>query len=121
MEARLSGGTPNVVIGRINPKDLNEDTYEYYCRLYLIERIYEIIPATSEIEYKHVAKIINSIDTILFKNLYVETNKILLLNQIYSLFMQLSNEEISRVFLYERITHLASYDPAVNTEDKYNV
>ena len=39
--------------------------------------------------------------------------KILLLNQIYALFMEATNEEISKEFLYEKISHIASYDPAL--------
>lgn len=121
MEARLTGGTPNVLTGRINPKELNEVTFKYYCRLYLIEKIYEVIPSTSQVQYKDVANIINSINTVLFEELNKETNVILLLNQIYSMFLSITNEELSRVFLYEKIKHIASYDPAINTEDKYNV
>lgn len=116
MEVRLTGGNtkPNTVTGRVNPAELTPETYEYYCRLYLIERIYEEIPITSVLEYGHVAKLINSISSTLFKNLQLETNKILLLNKIYSLFRSASNEEISREFLYEKMVHLASCDPYLN-------
>ena len=116
MQIRLTGGTPNTTIGRINPKELTPETFEYYCRLYLIERIYEVIPVTSEIQYGNVCNLINSVDSILFNNLQIETNKILLLNQIYALFMQLSNEALSREFLYEKVSHLASYDPVLYKE-----
>ena len=113
MEARLTGGVPNVSTGVVNPKELTPDTFKYYCRLYLIERIYEVIPVTSMIEYGHITKLIYCVDPILFKNLHLETNKILLLNEIYCLFMENTNQELSRQFLYEKISHLASYDPAL--------
>ena len=113
MEVKLTGGTQ--MIGKVNPRDLTPETYEYYCRLYLIERIYEVIPVTSEIEYRHVAKIINAIDPVLFRNLNVETNRILLLNEIYSRFMTNTDEQLSREFLYDKVAHIASYDPALYT------
>ena len=112
MEARLTGGSPSgVTTGGINPRDLTPETYKYYCRLYLIEHISKVIPSTSNIEYGHVAKAINCIDPVLFENLHLETMKILLLNQIYALFMQAANQEISKEFLYEKISHIASYNP----------
>ena len=115
MEVRLVGGQS--VINGVNPRELTSDTYHYYCRLYLIEKIYEVIPVTSEIEYGHITKLINCIDPVLFKNLYLETNKLLLLNQIYALFMEATNESISREFLYEKMVHLANYDPALYQEE----
>ena len=97
-------------------------SYEAYLkRLYLIEKIYEVIPSTSMVQYKDVANIINSINSVLFEELDKETNVVLLINQIYSMFLSITNEELSRVFLYEKVKHLASYDPVVNTEEKYNV
>ena len=124
MEARLAGrvltpaqtpnGTPtNNGMGGVNPRELTPDKYEYYCRLYLIERIYSVIPGTSGLTYGCVAKLINSIDPILFEDLHLETSKLLLLNEIYSSFMSASNEEISREFLYNHVCHIASYDPAL--------
>jgi hypothetical protein len=120
MEARLTGrvATPTATstnngVGGVNPRELTPETYEHYCRLYLIERIYEVIPGTSTTSYGNVAKLINCIDPILFENLNLETNKLLLLNKIYSLFMSASNEEISREFLYKQVSHIASYDPAL--------
>ena len=86
MEARLSRGPVKVQNGvsvsRVNPKELTPETYEHYCRLYLIENIYETIHSTSCLDYGCVSKLINSIDPILFKNLNLETNKLLLLNKI---------------------------------------
>ena len=115
MEARLTGGQTagGVTTSGINPRELTPDTYQYYCRLYLIEHIAKVIPSTSFTEYGHVAKLINCIDPVLFRNLQSETMKILLLNQIYALFMESTNEEISKEFLYEKISHIANYDPAL--------
>ena len=118
MEAKLTGRTTETtMLGKVNPRELNETTYYYYCTLYLTERIYEVIPVTSDIQYGDVAKLINAINPELFERLYVETNKVILLNQIYSLFMQASNEELSREFLYNHVTHLSKYDPELY-EDK---
>lgn len=127
MQVKLTGGLsmptpqtmnntiviPNNGMSRVNPKELTPEKYEYYCRLYLIENIYSIIPSMSSLTYGCVAKLINCIDPILFEGLNVETNKLLLLNEIYSLFMSASNEEISREFLYEQVTHISKYDPAL--------
>lgn len=118
MEVRLNAPQTKEVSGRINPKELTPDTFPFYCRLYLIENIYKVIPATSEIEYKHVSQLIHCISPILFKNLKCETNKILLLNEIYSLFMELSNEAFSREFLYGLVTHIASYDPELYYQEE---
>lgn len=114
MEARLSGGKTHVSTTGINPADLTPDTYEYYCRMFLIERIYEIIPIVSNIQYGDVSRLINRVDSILFKDLHLETNKILLLNRIYCLFMESTNQMISKEFLYEKVSHIAKYDPALN-------
>ena len=92
----------------INPKDLTKETYYVYCRLYLIQKIHDVIPISSLIEYRHIATLINGIDPFLFMNLHIETNKILLLNHIYSMFMSL-NAELSKEFLYDIMVHLASY------------
>ena len=111
MEVSLSG-TSNSFAGKINPKELTEDTYEYYCRLFLIERINEVIPITSEVQYRHIVKIIHSVNPILFEKLHLETNKILLLNEIYSKFMMVTNEELSREYLYKQMVALADVDPS---------
>lgn len=113
MEARLTGGTQNQVTGGVNPRELTPETYQYYCRLFIIKRIFEVVPPTSLIEYGHISKLINSIDPVLFKNLQLETNKILLLNEIYSTFMEALNFPLSEAFLYEKISHIASYDPVL--------
>jgi hypothetical protein len=99
----------------VNPAELNEETYDEYCRLYLIEKIYGAIPVTSPVGYKHVAKLINCIHPSLFKNLQTETAKLILLNKIYSLFMQL-DVELYRAFLYEQVTHISKYDPLLYRE-----
>lgn len=111
MEARLTTATTQQ--HGVNPRELTPETYQYYCRLYLIKRIFEVIPAGSMIEYGHVSKLVNCIDPILFQNLQLETNKIILLNEIYSTFMEALNQPIDEAFLYQHITHVASYDPAL--------
>lgn len=112
METKLTGGVQPTILGKVNPRDLNEKTFYYYCTLYLTEKIYEVIPVTSSISYGMIAKLIGSIDPELFDNLRLETNKIILLNQIYTAFMMASEEQLSREFLYGIMCHLASYDPA---------
>ena len=61
----------NQTVNGINPRDLTEETYDIYCRLYLIQNINEVIPITSLLNYGHVYKLINSIDPILFNDFYV--------------------------------------------------
>lgn len=97
MEAKLSG--------RVNPMDLNNDTYPIYCQLYLIQNIYEIIPSTSLIEYRHVSGLIKLIPNVLYQNLNTETDKLLLLNKIYQLFMEFG-VELSREYLYQLVSNL---------------
>lgn len=111
MEVRLTGGPKEKTGGVIKQDELTPETYLYYCRLYLIEHISNNV--SSNINYGIVSKTIHRIDPILFKNLNLETNKILLLNQIYSFFME-ENERISQEFLYEKISHIANYDPEIN-------
>lgn len=99
----------------IDPKDLTEDKYIDFCKMYLTERIHEVIPPT-ELLYRHVSKLIKCIRPVLFKDLYIETNKILLLNKIYSLFMEV-DVELSRAFLYEKVSYIAQYDPKLHKKD----
>lgn len=113
MEVTLTGKVSDAAIGRINPKELTPETYIHYCRLFLTERVFEVIPQGSTTNYGHISKLINCIDPILFKNLNLETNKVLLLNKIYALFMEATEEQLSREYLYNKITQLASYDPAL--------
>lgn len=112
MEVKLMRGTNNnqKVVTGINPKELTKETYEHYCRLYLIQKIYDALDTA---EYKVVANIINSIDAVLFNNLQLETNKLLLLNEIHSLIMANMDVNLSREFLYDKMVHLANYDPAL--------
>ena len=81
MDVKLVRG--EVPAGGINPKELNEDSYVEYCKLYLIQRIYEIIPAISGTEYKHISTLINCINRDMFLSLNTETGRILLLNKIF--------------------------------------
>lgn len=102
---------------KIDPTELNEETYVVYCKLYLIERIFEVIPSTSLVQYRHVSKLINSINPILFNDLNTETGKLILLNKIYSTFKSGTNEDLYRPFLYEKISHIAQYDPKLHKKD----
>lgn len=105
----------NQTVSGINPKDLTEETYDIYCRLYLVQKINEVIPVTCLLNYGHVYKLINSIDPVLFMDFKSHTGKLLLLNKIYSLFMSV-NVELSRQFLYEQISYLADNNPAYYKE-----
>lgn len=108
----------STVLGKVDPRDLNERTFYYYCTMYLTENIHAVIPVTSNLSYGTIAKLIASIDPELFDNLHIETNKIILLNQIYTAFMMASEEQISREFLYTLMCHIASYDPSQYEDEK---
>lgn len=96
------------VTGLGKPSDLNKTTYEEYCRLYLIERINDVIPSlTSKITYNGIYRLINIIHSDLFTDLDNETTKIILLNKIYSLFMAQYNEILSREYLMDHLNHLS--------------
>lgn len=101
----------NQTVNGINPKELTPETYDIYCRLYLIQNINDVIPVTCLLNYGHIYKLINAIDPILFKDFSSHTGKLLLLNEIYSTFMSF-NVELSREFLYNLLTHLAENNPA---------
>lgn len=101
----------NKTANGINPKELTPETYDIYCRLYLIQNINEVIPITAMINYGHVYKLINAIDPILFNDINTHTGKLLLLNQIYAMFMSV-DVELSREFLYEKLTFLANANPS---------
>lgn len=100
--------------GFINPAELTPDTYIHYCRLYLIERIYKMCPITSGINYGHVSRLINMMDYKLFRNLNIETNKVILINYLYSLFLSCLEIELPKDVLYTYAEHFASYDPNLN-------
>ena len=102
----------NQTVNGINPRELTPETYDIYCRLYLIQNINDVLDATCILNYSHVYKLIYSIDPILFDNFTTHTGKLLLLNQIYSLFMA-ANTELSREFLYQKLTYLANNHPSV--------
>ena len=93
----------NQTVNGINPRDLTPETYDIYCRLYLIQNITDVLPVTCMINYGSVYKLINSIDPVLFDDFRSHTAKLLLLNQIYSMFMAV-NVELSREFLYEKLS-----------------
>lgn len=97
--------------GFIDPKELTTDTYIHYCRLYLTDRIWKLCPSTSVANYGHVNRLVNIIDYKLFKNLHLETNRVLLINYIYSTFLSCLEIELPREELYKFTEHLCSYDP----------
>lgn len=90
----------------INPLELTKETYIEYCRLYLTDKIHAIVPIGSLLEYRHVSRIIKLIDSNLFLNLNTETGKLILLNKIYSLFMEAGNHQLSREFLHKLLDEL---------------
>lgn len=94
----------------IDPRELNEDSYVEYCRLYLTERLYEVTPVTAIFNYGNISRIIKCINRDMYLNLNTETGKLLLLNKIYSLFME-GNQAYDREFLYKHMCHLANYNP----------
>ena len=102
-------------VSKIKRGELNSATYPTYCNLYLIQKIYDELPASLGINYSDVSAIINSIDNGLYNNLCNETTEIILLNQIYTLFMQ-NEVELGRDFLKGLVSHLSSLYP----EDDYN-
>ena len=102
-------------VSKIKQSELNSTTYPVYCNLYLIQKIYDELPASLGFTYGDVSIIINSIDSRLYNNLCNETTEIILLNQIYTLFMQ-NNVELSREVLKGLVSHLSSLYP----EDDYN-
>ena len=95
----------NYVSG-VDFKNFNESTYEYYCRLYLIEEIYEIIPVDSEIDYGIVAKIICSLDPILFTRLNTDMGKVTMANEISRLFMFIGDTRLPEDLLIKFVTYL---------------
>lgn len=101
-------------VSKIKENELNSSTYPIYCNLYLIQKIYEEIPSSFGLLYSDVAHLINAIDESLYDSLNTETSEIILLNQVYSLFMQ-NDIELDREFLYELVHHLYNLYP----EDEY--
>lgn len=107
--------------GKINPKDLTAETFQIFCELHLTEQIWGVVKGQvpiimigEEVKYRHISKIVGCINPILYEGLNTETGKLLLLNQIYRLFMQLADIELYRPFLYEKVNYLASCHPSVN-------
>ena len=84
----------------VQAEDLNSDTYVCYSRLYFIEKIYEIIPKDSRVEYRHVSNLINCISSTLYQGLHTEMGKVTIVNKISSLFMQI-DEALPKDYLLE--------------------
>lgn len=104
--------------GRINPKDLTAETFPIFCELHLTEQIWNVVKTQvpvinlqDQIRYSHVSRIIGRINPILYEGLHTETGRLLLLNEIYRLFMQIAEIELYRPFLYKRVNYLASCNP----------
>ena len=110
----------NLLPNGINPKELTRETYLEYCELYLIDKIYAVIPITVPLSYNNVSKLIGCINTHLFLTLNTETSKLLLLNRIYTLFMEAGNFELSKEFLYELVKNLdvSNYNPKLYLSDE---
>lgn len=104
----MSNTPPNV--SGVNPSELTKETYFKFCRLYLIQEINKVIPITCPIQYRHIFKLINSISPALFDSLHTETGKVILLNEVYALFMSVE-AELSREFLYGIINYIANKYP----------
>ena len=85
----------------------------------LMQELYSVIPPSAELYYDNVFKLINLIDPELLdcENLINETTKILLVNQIYSIFMA-SGHEFSREFLFEKVNHIANCNPLLYNEEE---
>lgn len=101
---------------KIKREELDTTSYPIYCNLYLIQKIYEAIPSSEGIEYCDITTIVNLVDTKLYDSLCSETTEIILLNQVYTLFMQ-NGIELKRDFLYELVHHLSNLFP-VESYDK---
>lgn len=83
-----------------NLKSATEDEFDCYCRDFLIEKIYEVIPKESLLNYGHVYKLIYCIDPILFQNLKQKSMRILLVTQILGLFKSV------KVSIHKEIVHV---------------
>lgn len=97
-------------VSGVNPLELTKETYDKFCRLYLIQEINNVIPITCPIQYRHIFKLINSISPALIDSLNTETGKVILLNEVYALFMSV-DAELSREFLYDTIEYIVSKYP----------
>lgn len=103
--------------GNLNMDDLNIDTFPIFCRLYLVQEITKSLPNTCPIQYCHVTRLINSISPVLYENLNTEIGKILLLNEIYSLFMEVE-VKLSKDFLYNIVCYLSKYAYVIERDKK---
>lgn len=103
--------------GNLNMDDLNIDTFPIFCRLYLVQEITKSLPNTCPIQYCHATRLINSISPVLYENLNTEIGKILLLNEIYSLFMEVE-VKLSKDFLYDIVCYLSKYAYVVERDKK---
>lgn len=100
----------------INPKEFTNDTYVDFCRLYMIERMHEVTPINTMLDYKTITRLINSFEYSRWLKLINDTEKIVFINKIYNLCMAQTNgiEHYSREFLYDHLTYLATMYPSLN-------
>lgn len=89
-------------------EELRDDIAVYYSRLYLIENIYKIIPADSYTEYGHVAKLILCLDPALERRLNTQMGRVTMVNNIMSLFMQATNEQLPKEYLMELVNAIGN-------------
>lgn len=106
-------------IPKINPKELTRDLYLQYCRMYLTQKICEVIPSTSPTNEYHVKCSIEGVDTVLFDHIDTETGKLILVNAIYQMFTYVTEEELSREYLYELVSNLAEVFMSADRSDWY--
>lgn len=119
MRARIVRGNeePTTGKGYINPKELTPETYKVYCEMYLGQKIYDVIkPSVSNVSFRMVTRVIDCVNYSLYNNLHLETNKVLLLNKLYTLFLQNMNIELPKDFLYNLTDHLAEYARIMNSQ-----
>lgn len=104
MEVKLSN------TGYASKEEMTTELYPLFCRLCITERIYKSLPSDTECTYGDVASFVDCVNSILYENLNTETGKVILLNEIYNLFMRI-NVELQKNLIYEIVDYLASYYP----------
>lgn len=112
MEARIVGGQQQETKTLINPQELTPETYKIYCVLYLSEHIYNLIKDKTDVKYARVKRIVDATESVLLDNLHTQTNKVLLINKIYSLFLEYENIQLPKEYLNELVCYIASMNPS---------
>lgn len=96
--------------GKIEKEHLTRSSYIEFCRMYITENIFNELSVNYPITFLDISSKIKRIRNDMFSDLGTETSKMLLLNKIYYLFMELGFQ-LDKDFLYQKVNYITEFNP----------